>query len=368
MTNQSISTQGAVLFHEQQLTNGWCIGWAELNNSAALNSVTLPMAEQLLAQLRVWQTRQDVICVVLYGAGRAFCAGGDVRRMREGILAGTDYCAQFFETEYRLDYLIHCYAKPLLCWGHGIVMGGGVGLLEGASHRVVTPTTRMAMPEVNIGLYPDVGAGWFLNRLPPGLGLFFGITACEWNGADAVTLGLADYLLADEALVSLDGVLADVAWYGDAAADHENLTQALQALVVPAVQPVILPSVPVLAHACSGSLMDALEQLSQLSLTGSWFAKAQATLAHGCPVTMRLLEEQLRRSQQMTLAEVFQQEWILSVQCTRHPDFPEGVRAQLVDKDKQPRWSYATAAAVPDSVVQAHFLNPYNEHPLVNLC
>lgn len=367
MTAASVVRQGTVVFSEQRLASGFCIGWATLDNPAALNSVTLPMVEQLLSQLRQWQARQDMVCIVLCGEGRAFCAGGDVRRMREGILAGTDYCDRFFELEYRLDYLIYRYGKPVLCWGHGIVMGGGVGLLEGASHRVVTPSTRMAMPEVNIGLYPDVGAGWFLNRLPAGLGLFLGITACEWNGADAVALGLADHLLPDQDATSVAVWLAEVFWSGDAAADHEMLSQALQQQPVPVVLPVILASVPVLAHACGDSLESALAQLPTLPVQQPWFDKALATLTHGCPVTMRLVEEQLRRSQGMVLADVFRQEWIMSAQCSRHPDFPEGVRAQLVDKDKQPRWSYVTVADVPDDVVQAHFCNPVSVHPLVDL-
>lgn len=356
-----------ITIKEQKTFRGECIGWLTLDNPQALNALNLSMVDALRQQLAHWAERADVVCVVMIGEGRAFCAGGDVRRMRQGILEGDDYCERFFAAEYRLDYAIHTYPKPLLVWGHGVVMGGGLGLMVGASHRVVTPSSRMAMPEVNIGLYPDVGASYFLNRLPKGLGLFMGITACEWNGADAINLGFADYLLQDGARALLEGQLAKTAWSNSPNTNRLKLTQALQALAAAEQQTQLVRHSDMLAQTCAAPLREVLLRLPALPIREAWFESALTTLCKGCPVSIRLIDEQLRRAKDMSLADIFRQEWIMSVQCTRHPDFPEGVRAQLVDKDKHPKWSFATADAVPESLVQAHFQIPTRLHPLADL-
>lgn len=357
-----------ITVHEHLTPAGFAIGWLTLAQPRTLNALTLDMACTAREQLASWAARVDIAAVVLQGEGRAFCAGGDVRRMREGILAGDDYCARFFAEEYRLDYLIHHYPKPVLAWGHGVVMGGGLGLLVGASHRVVTPTTRMAMPESAIGLYPDVGASHFLSRLPAGLGLFLGITGAEWNAADAIALGFADYLLDDAVHDTLPGLLDGIRWSAQVDDNRNRLDSALHALRPAAVMPQLTPHGGALATACCAHpLAAAIAAVRQLQIEEPWFARALDNLSHGCPVTACLIEEQLRRGQQLTLADAFRMEWIMSVQCCRHADFPEGVRARLVDKDHQPRWQFASVSAVPDDYVLEHFRSPVEQHPLADL-
>src|SRR5699024_3623962 len=143
-----------------------------------------------MPQLTQWATRDDVVCVVIHGTDeRAFCAGGDIinlyHAMRAADGAPSAQAEGFFASEYRLDYTIHTFPKPLLCWGTGAVMGGGLGIMAGASHRVVTENTTIAMPEVGIGLFPDVAAGWFLNRMPGRMGLFLALTGSPMNATDA---------------------------------------------------------------------------------------------------------------------------------------------------------------------------------------
>ena len=303
---------------------------------------------------------------MLRGEGRAFCAGGDVRRLRQGILDGDNYCAHFFEQEYRLDYALHRCPKPVLVWGHGIVMGGGLGLFMGGSHRVVTPSTRMAMPEINIGLYPDVGASYFLNQLPTGLGLFLGITGCEWNAADAMQLGMAHVCTQDAVAEQLPSLLADIPWSDDVHINHKHLTAALQAQSIGDIAPQLMPHSDRIRAVCS-NLQTAVAELPLLAISEPWFQAAMHNLAHGCPVTARIVEQQLLRGQKLSLADVFRMEWCLSVQCSQHADFPEGVRAHLVDKDKQPRWQFASIADVPDAYVDAHFQLPAGKHALDDL-
>lgn len=354
--------------HEQRIQSGFSIGWLTLNLPRTLNALTLDMAIAANQQLTVWAERPDIACVVLQGEGRAFCAGGDVRRMREGILAGDDYCERFFEQEYRLDHALHNYPKPLLAWGHGIVMGGGLGLFMGASHRVVTNSTRMAMPEINIGLYPDVGASFFLNQLPKGLGLFLGITGCEWNAADALALGMANYLLDDGGKDQLPALLASQNWAANENKNRAILNQCLQTLAPATATPKLTRYTGQIAATCSGSLQQAVATLPLLPIQEIWFEHALGNLAQGCPVTACIVAEQLQRGVNMSLAEVFHMEWMLSVQCTRHADFPEGVRAQLVDKDKLPRWQFASIEAVPQTYIDKHFVLPEDlANPLGNL-
>ncbi len=353
--------------HEQATQNGFSIGWITLNLPKTLNALTLDMAAAALKQLRDWAERPDIACVVLQGEGRAFCAGGDVRRMREGIIANDDYCAQFFELEYRLDHTLHNYPKQVLAWGHGIVMGGGLGLFMGASHRVVTDSTRMAMPEINIGLYPDVGASFFLNQLPQGLGLFLGITGCEWNGADAIALGMADYLLDDGCKDELATLLAKHTWSNNADNNRSMLNQCLQQLPKATPPPQLTPYTEAIATACTGSLQQTLTALQSLVINETWFERALENFNHGCPVTACIVAEQLQRGRGMALADVFRMEWALSMQCMQHPDFPEGVRAQLVDKDKQPHWQFASIDAVPPAYTAEHFLLPGISNPLDDL-
>ena len=192
-----------VLFEERSAANGMRFGIATLNAPQTLNGLSLEMVDLLAARLDEWARDPGVALVVLQGAGeKAFCAGGDLHGLyrsmgeNQGKSGWSNaYARRFFEHEYRLDYRIHTYPKPVLCWGHGIVMGGGIGLMMGASHRVVSETSRLAMPEVSIGLFPDVGGSWLLNRMPGRIGLFLALTGAHMNTADAFFAGLADFRL-----------------------------------------------------------------------------------------------------------------------------------------------------------------------------
>ena len=174
------------------------VGVIRLDNLPALNALTLEMFQALERQLLEWCLRDDIACLVLSSASeRAFCAGGDVKALVTVLMRepGLQAAANFFTSEYFVDYLIHRYPKPVLCWADGVTMGGGVGIMNGASSRIVTERTLMAMPEISIGLFPDVGGTYFLNRLRDGVGLFIGLTGARLSGADAVAIGLAEALI-----------------------------------------------------------------------------------------------------------------------------------------------------------------------------
>ncbi len=371
-----------VLFSEIATAGSHCFGRATLNAPASLNALSLPMVDLLDAQLRAWAVDPQIAGVWLDAAGdKAFCAGGDVVGLYGAIKATPRgevpaEPAAFFEREYRLDYLIHTYPKPIVCWGHGIVMGGGIGLMAGASHRVATLKTRLAMPEITIGLYPDVGGSWFLARLPGGLGEFLALTGVSLNAADALEVQLADFVLRHEDQGAVLKAIAAALWQGDAETDRAALSRLLQAK---ALRPTELPASPVREHrdrirelvGQHQRLQDLAPRLTALTADADpWLAQAGTAFTNGSPRSAELALALQRRLRHGSLAEVFRLEWQASVGCCMHADFAEGVRALLVDKDKQPRWQPATLDALDEVGWRAHVaahLQPRGTNPLADL-
>lgn len=362
-----------VLFEEKATHDGHIVAHAILNNEKAINSLTLEMIDLLAVRLALWQDDPKVVCVFIDGVGeKGFCAGGDVRRLYEsarecGASKPNDYARDFFGREYRLDYLIHTYRKPVIVWGHGVVMGGGVGLLAGASHRVVTETTRLAMPEISIGLFPDVGGSYFLNRMPGRTGLFLGLTGAQCNAADALFLGLADRCIADSQRKAVMNALLAARWSNEDAARVVGrvLRSAEQS------QASVRPLSNVRAHfddieaaTDADTCAEVMAKILANSSQDPWMQRARKTARAGCPVTACLVWEQIRRAKHLSLAGVFRMELVIAVQCLRHPDFSEGVRALLIDKDGAPKWQHADVGAVPSAYVDEFFATPFKEHPL----
>lgn len=373
----------AVLFDELPTRDGGRIGVATLNAPKSLNALSLEMIRQLEAKLEAWAVDRSVVAVWLEGSGdKAFCAGGDVVALYRSLTeegenrgAGRDgiFAETYFTAEYRLDYRIHTYPKPLMVWGDGIVMGGGLGLLAGGFQRLVTETTRIAMPEITIGLYPDIGASWFLGRMPPGVGAYLGLTGAQLNARDALDLGLADRFIPRERREALLGALEE-ADYGDRSLsalragvqgvldDHEDRR------AVPAGQ--VWPHLDHL-QALVGRVdaATAVKRILRDTTDDGWLAANRARLEAGCPMSAQLVWRMLERHAHTSLADAFRDELGLSVQCCRQGDFVEGVRALLVDKDKAPRWQHDSVAAVSQTDIQALMTPCWSSesHPLRDL-
>ncbi|HEY9028613.1 MAG TPA: enoyl-CoA hydratase/isomerase family protein [Burkholderiaceae bacterium] len=368
-------TDSVVLFDEIKTAGGQRFAVATLNAPASLNALSVDMVRLLTPKLREWASDAGIVGVLLQAAGeKAFCAGGDLRQLYQTLLdCGPErntYAEDFFREEYELDYLIHTFPKPFLCWGHGIVMGGGVGLLAGASHRVMTLQSRIAMPEINIGLYPDVGGSWFLGRMPGRCGLFLALTGAPLNAADACFAGLADHVLRHEEQGAVLEAIARERWDGAQAADSARLARLLASFET------ARPDSPLRAHldridaVIGRDGLDALApRLAALAHDADpWLAAAGAAFAKGSPTSARLAVELQRRARHLSLADVFRLEYRASVGCCVHADFAEGVRALLVDKDKSPRWQRATLAEVDDAFVDAHLAPRFEgAHPLADL-
>ncbi len=374
-----MSEPSPVVFQERPTANGRRLGIATLNAPKSLNALSQAMIDRLQPQLRTWAADPGLACVVLRGAGdKAFCAGGDLVHLYQSLLAHpgrpNPSGERFFATEYRLDYSIHTYPKPLLCWGNGIVMGGGLGLMAGASHRVVTETSRIAMPEIGIGLYPDVGGTWFLNRMPKRVGLYLGLTASACNAADALFVDLGDYFITHDQQAAVLDRLADSHWSDDPELNHGALSLTLRDFADRCREH--LPTSLVLAHldfinhvTDHPSVAGILNALTAADHDDRWLQKGREALEKGSPTSARVFFEQYRRGKHLSLKEAFMGELAMSIQFLRHPDFTEGVRALLIHKDRTPRWTPASITEVSDVWVEAHFALPpdYQRNPLADL-
>lgn len=379
----SASVTNAVIFEEIPNRGGQRIGVARLNAEKSLNSLTLEMIDLLSERLPAWAADPTIALVMLEGAGeRAFCAGADLLKLHAACLAhhaspqrtditANQYALDFFSREYRLDYLIHTYPKPVLCWGHGVVMGGGMGLMVGASHRVVTEQVRIAMPEINIGLYADVAGSWFLARAPGRTGLFLALTAAQLGASDAIFAGLADYQLQHARKAQVMEMLIKHAWQADAAQNRRALSTLLQAFAEPQTTPGPLRSqLDLINDLCKhDAAQDMVQAITSLVTEDEWLKRAAATLAAGSPTTAVLSVALQRRLKLASLAEVFRAELVASLVCAAQPDLAEGIRALLIDKDKQPHWTPAHCADVSDKSIDRFFSSPWSAYtnPLADL-
>ena len=329
------------------------------------------MVNSLLTQLISWLDNDQVVAIIIEGnASKAFCAGGDVvsiyhdlierkSKYQNGELADKDIIAsvayQFFSAEYKLDLLIHQATKPILALAEGYVMGGGLGLMVGASHRVATENTLLAMPEVTIGLYPDVGASWFLNQMPKGLGLFLGLTGCFINGDDGHYLGLIDNIINSQVIASIVGQMEQVDWQDDKQINHQLLTTLLakQSDRQKNQRSTVETYAPLIQQLTNfDNIVDIYRAIVNYSSDNEWFKKAQQKLLHGSPLSAHVIYRQLKKSQGCSLEDCFKKEFKLSLRHCQHSEFIEGVRALLVDKDNKPQWQYAGIEQVAQSQVE----------------
>lgn len=341
-----VQTQESVLFDTQ---GGTLI--ITLNRPKALNALSLEMIRAMDPVLRRAATDPAIRCVILQGAGdRAFCAGGDVRAVAQAVSAGDMALADaFFREEYTLNHLLHTYPKPIIALIHGICMGGGVGLSAHGPLRVVTDSLMFAMPETGIGLFPDVGGTWVLNQMPGQIGLYLGLTGARLGASDACAIGFATHHIKDADLPALRDALVAAAPTTDTEAE---------AIIARFDQPrgdsPLLAQQPDIDRLFAGDSIEAI--LAALTADGSTWAKTQVeTLAHKSPTSLKITLEQLRGGKGLDIAAVFVREYRLSQHCMAGPDFREGIRALLIDKDQAPKWSPATLDAVTQNHVKNFF-------------
>jgi len=368
-----------VTFQEINCDNGKKIAIATLNSPKSLNALSGDMIDLLYPKLKLWQKQSDIVAVFLQGeGGKAFCAGGDIVHMYNEMQTNKgDFSPgieEYFTKEYQLDYLIHTFNKPFVVWGNGIVMGGGLGLMVGGSHRVVTENSRIAMPEISIGLYPDVGGSYFLNRMPNNCGLFLGITGASINANDAKYCHLADYFVANDNKDAFIEQLTQLDWQDSITSNHEKLSSLLQGYEQNSTK--LLPESKLNEHkaliekiTCFDNLKDIMDSILTAECDDKWFSRAQKSLKHGSVLSASIAYQQLQVGKSLSLADCFRLELNLSVKSGQFGEFVEGIRALLIDKDNSPKWHFDSIEAVDKKVVDWFFESKWSkdEHPLASL-
>ncbi len=337
------------------------LGKIVLDKPKALNALSTDMIEAMQATLDAWAKDGQIKAVWIEGAGeKAFCAGGDVvmlyHSMRETSPGEVPVKAhEFFAKEYQLDQTIHNYPKPVIIYADGIVMGGGLGVAVGGSHRIVTERSMIAMPEVTIGLYPDVGASWFFNRMPGKCAEFLGMTGARMNAADALFTKLADFAVATDDLADLQLAVLE------SDGTHDGITMAIQSVQMEqrVHESQLWVNYELINELMAPvDLLDVVQQFKDLDTDDKWLSFAAKGLLNGCPMTLHLVREQIKRAKHMSLAEVFAMELKVSTQCAMHPDLAEGIRALLIDKDGQPKWSVGAVDEISAATVEEFFTQP----------
>ncbi|MFM0649491.1 enoyl-CoA hydratase/isomerase family protein [Paraburkholderia bryophila] len=354
------------------------IGFIELERPKALNALSTGMIRAMHAALDQWRDNPDVIAVVVRSQHpRAFCAGGDIRFLYESAQRGEhDARDVFFIEEYQLNHAIFTYPKPYIALMNGVVMGGGMGISQGAHRtgglRVVTNSTKMAMPETRIGLFPDVGASWFLARTPGAIGRYLAVSGETIGAADALYAGLADVYLDDSALPALVDTLRSELFERGAEVVACVEREALAHQVVPSPEASSLANARELIdrHFALPDVARILASLEQArdGDSGEWAEQMIAVLRERSPLSMAVSLEVVTRAES-SMADVLRCDLDLTRSCFTRGDTVEGIRARIIDKDNAPRWRFARIEDVSAADVDKMFESPWpaSEHPLRDL-
>jgi enoyl-CoA hydratase/carnithine racemase len=376
MNTDTVNDAGSHVIVERQAN----AGLITLNRPKALNAMSIGMVRDITSALQSFQVDPAVQVVVIRGSNKmgkpgtpeslfgGFCAGGDIRYFHQAALAGDTSLDDFFTEEYRLNYLIHHYPKPFIAFMDGVVMGGGMGLSQGASLRIVTEHTRMAMPETNIGLFPDVGGGYFLSRCPGHVGEYLALTGDVISAGQALQYGLADVQLEAARLPALWSALA-----AETFANRQEVEDWLATHVGTQNKDAIKPDAridAVFSLLRVKHMVDALEKAKD----DRWAQKTATVLRKRSPLMLHVTLEQIRRARQMTLADDLRMERDMVQHCFYDrpgtaSETVEGIRALAVDKDYTPVWNPARIEDVKPGMADAFFVSPWKpeEHPLRGL-
>ena len=349
------------------------LGILTLNRPKALNALSLEMIRLVTTQLLAWRDDPQVGAVLLRGANRdgkapAFCAGGDIRYFHEAALAGDPTLEDFFSEEYALNHLVHTFGKPTFVLMDGITMGGGMGLAQGASMRIVTEDAKPAMPETNIGLFPDVGGGWFLARAPGRLGEFLGLSGQVLGAADSLAVDWADVCVKAERLDELVQALVDAT-----AVDGVGALSAVNTFAADAGASSLREQRDLIDRVFAAPDMAAI-MAALAAEQGAFAAGLAKALSQRSPLMLSVTLAQIRRARTLTLADDLRMERGLVRHCFHlrpgaASETLEGIRALAVDKDQAPRWNPASIADVDAAMVEAFFASPWpaHAHPLRDL-
>lgn len=337
----------------------------KLNNPKKLNVLNLDIILSLNEQLTRWEKREELSTVFIHSSGdKAFCAGGDVSQMYSKILSSkkenkdTSLAVKpFFKTEYETNYKLYNFPKPVVLWGDGIVMGGGMGLFMSSSHSILTENSLLSMPEISIGFFPDVGASYFLNQVPKGIGLYLALTACRLNAVEAAYLHLSPWAYPHREKQNVFDFLLNTSFK-----DKDNFEEQFKKYYK---EPEFLKEQDNWIKHFEKDIIKTLEykdiksfykNFSSIEKEDKKWEQNRKNFLRGSPSSLALIFEQLKRSKnEKNLKSLFEMELSIALHVARSFDFSEGVRAMLIDKDKKPQWQPSRVEDLDLSKIQNHF-------------
>ena len=345
------------------------VGWITLDRAEKLNALSYDMINMLYEQLTKWQYDESVYFLCMEGAGeKAFSAGGDVNHLYQKRNDDVEsYAFGFFFTEYCMNMMMHMYPKPIVTYMNGIVMGGGVGVAVAGSHRIVNEKTKWAMPEMNIGLYPDVGGSYFLNQAPGNLGRYLALTSKAIKPLDVLHINAADYYMKSDSWVSLKKMFDIFEWSGDVEEQLSYLITQHES-VVDDGSDLELRQETIDKHFSFDTVEAIINSLDESSRHGDdWAEKIKSILLEKSPTSLKVTLEQLIKGQDLPIKECLIMELNMSMNFMKYHDFFEGVRSVLVDKDRNPTWSPNNLGDVSNDDVKGYFSYDWDDiNPLIN--
>jgi enoyl-CoA hydratase len=330
-------------------------GIISLNRPPALHALTFDMVHAMTAALIGWRKTSDVDCIIIdHAEGRGFCAGGDIAFLRESALEGGEAGRKFFHDEYQLNHLLFTYPKPVVAFMDGITMGGGVGISQPATYRVATENTRFAMPETGIGLFPDVGGGWYLSRLAGRMGQYLALTGARIDGSDCLAVGLASRYVPSASLPDIKAKIAEA---------PDRIDEILRDAAIGAPLSKLIQRRGDIDRMFASDVYEDI--LAGFEADGSeWATKELTALKTKSPQTCKVALRQLAESLTCDdFVDNMRMEYRIASRVLTRPDFTEGVRAVIVDKDNMPRWNPATPEGVTAALLDEIFapLSPTDE-------
>lgn len=373
----SSDSNSDVIFDVTACPNDKKIAIVTLNKPKSLNALTINMVDSMQKHLNDWQSDKNIVAIIIKASGdKAFCAGGDIQSMYLSMIQraksrndGRSLAESFFEQEYRLNYSLITCPIPIIMFGHGIIMGGGLGIFNGGTFRIVTEKSRLAMPEICIGLYPDVGASNFLNKLPNNIGRFLALTGSSVNATDSVYLGLANTFVQSHLLMTLQSKLCEQTYSSDAEENTAIISSIIDTFEEKSNTKKSISLIKkhekfIQENFSENDIHALLDTFSTLETQDEWLTRAQGNIKYGSPLSALIIDEQLKRSKNLGLKQVFESELVLSCNITHFSEFAEGVRALIVDKDFKPNWHYKDHRQIPKQIVNDFFVPPWNTNPL----
>ena len=365
MLNQNKANQELIKFREHKKPDASILLEIELNNPTKLNALNFYMIVTLNKKLREWRYKKELSAVFIHSAGdKAFCAGGDIvqlhsiiseskKKGKDPALAAQD----FFQTEYETDYILCHFPKPVVLWGNGIVMGGGMGLFMSVSHPIVTETSLLAMPEISIGFFPDVGASYFLSQIKQGIGKYLALTACRLNASEAYYLDLTKWVYAHKEKQKVFDFLFNSSFKNkedfnykfkdfykktEFLSEQNNWIKDFQKEIIQAVK--------------FKDLKSFHDHLTQEKRENKKWEQNRQNFLKASPTSLAVVFEQFRRSKDhKNLKSLFEMELIIAMNKSQNSDFPEGIRALLIDKTKDPQWKPSHIKDLDPSKINTYF-------------